>query len=1348
MKKGGIHKPYLALVAALFVFVLVPGTSAAQTITYQRGDGKGSVSETDDAELRAGSPNGNFSTATTLNIDGNPHQHVILKFPNIFGSGPNQIPPDSTINSATLTLRVFDFTNNDPTVYQITESWVESQVTWNSRSTGLPWTNPGADGTGSHKPTAEGDFPMNATGFQSMDVTTSVQNWSNGEANEGWVLVDNSNNNAAFDSSENATVANRPQLTVDYTSPPLRLSSATDQSFTVGDPPTVAATITITDASIAPTITAANGIRIRIPASFNMTWDASVTTVTIGGTAASKVSTTLLPYEDGGKTVVLDVSSDFAAGDQITIDGLRFTSFTAPSAADNLELEVNNDDVVSATDDKTIAVNLATLLAYYAMDESSWSGAGTVIDGSGNGNNGDPVGNANTVLNGQVCGGGETINDGDAVNTNVDVNSVIGGRGTITFWFRPNWTQSGSERNQARVIFDASIGDKYFKLIKADNRNNVYPDNGARRRLALLFKDSSDNDFVAFTSSEVSFSNGTWTHIAVTWDYPGDRFQIYVDGVLRANQSINTDGNIPDLDTLYLGDNRSGYNPYGVTTQADGTFDEVRIYSEVRSQADVTADLNAIHACIFVRHYRIDHVGASGGVAVTCEAEAVTIIAHDLAHTPVVAGPTTTITVSTSPLGDTWALKAGTGTFVNLGGGQAEYTFGAAEAQVELWLTKTTAATIDIDVVDNNSNIEDPTEDPSLEFRDTAFRFYADGVANTIGTQISRKENNIAPGVQAMTLRAVRTSTDTGACEARLTGAQVVDMAFECDNPNTCVAGQEVVVTGTAAAPIPGNPDGGVTAYAPVDLLFDATGTAPFTFNYTDAGRIALHARKALAANPPDPAITLTGASNDFVVRPAGLCVESTDANSDCAAGDNSCSAFVKAGTSAFADSSFNLTISAVGWEVAGEADTDFCSGNIVTPNFQLNTMALTHAKIAPMSGGVAGSLGVSSFDMVAADSGQHTVTNQAISEVGVFTITAAPPAYLGQPIAVSTSDNIGRFYPDRFDVTPNVPTFAHSCVAGTFTYTDETFYYGTPPQLTVQAVNTAGVDTVNYSGPAAPDPDRFWMLATLLPGRNYMDQAGAAATFNLPTLGGTVTLTNEQDFDGNGDLTMDAGMAGDDFLYQRVTPEAPFSALVDMNIPAADLTDGDGACYDPTNDGTCDDFDISGIGGTQMRFGRLVILNAFGGEVLPLPVPMRTEYFVNAATGFATNVADTCTTLSEDYLDLVNDIDDPPLGANPATINIGVGTSTGTIGNSPMVAGDAGQSFNAPGADNTGYVDIEANLTAPAMAQPPLPWLMYDWDGIDQGGDGDIYDDHPTGRGSFGVYSGSGRHIYLRELY
>ena len=62
----------------------------------------------------------------------------------------------------------------------------------------------------------------------------------------------------------------------------------------------------------------------------------------------------MFAYEDGGKTAVVDVLSDFVAGDQITVAGLRFIGLSTPSPIDNLELEVFNDDALSATDDKTI----------------------------------------------------------------------------------------------------------------------------------------------------------------------------------------------------------------------------------------------------------------------------------------------------------------------------------------------------------------------------------------------------------------------------------------------------------------------------------------------------------------------------------------------------------------------------------------------------------------------------------------------------------------------------------------------------------------------------------------------------------------------------------------------------------------------------------------------------------------------------------------------------------------------------------------------------------------------------------------------------------------------------------
>jgi outer membrane protein assembly factor BamB len=134
------------------------------------------------------------------------------------------------------------------------------------------------------------------------------------------------------------------------------VSSAANQSFAVGQPATTASVLTVTEASTV-TITAANDIRIRIPATFNMTWDPTVTTVTLGGTASGKVSTTLLAYEDSNHTVVLNVTSNFTAGQTLTITGLKFTNFTAVSAADNLQLvTAGTGGATAGTDNRTITI--------------------------------------------------------------------------------------------------------------------------------------------------------------------------------------------------------------------------------------------------------------------------------------------------------------------------------------------------------------------------------------------------------------------------------------------------------------------------------------------------------------------------------------------------------------------------------------------------------------------------------------------------------------------------------------------------------------------------------------------------------------------------------------------------------------------------------------------------------------------------------------------------------------------------------------------------------------------------------------------------------------------------------
>lgn len=136
------------------------------------------------------------------------------------------------------------------------------------------------------------------------------------------------------------------------------ISSAANQVFHVGDPVTAASAITITDAN-PPTIKGNKDIRIKIPATFNMTWDPTMTTPTFGGSGAAKMNAGAT-YANGNRTVVLNVRNNFNAGDQLIVTGLRFTNFTALSAASNMTLEVTNSGNPEGIDDKTIVI-IATL---------------------------------------------------------------------------------------------------------------------------------------------------------------------------------------------------------------------------------------------------------------------------------------------------------------------------------------------------------------------------------------------------------------------------------------------------------------------------------------------------------------------------------------------------------------------------------------------------------------------------------------------------------------------------------------------------------------------------------------------------------------------------------------------------------------------------------------------------------------------------------------------------------------------------------------------------------------------------------------------------------------------------
>ncbi len=184
--RRGVGRAIMTSSLAALLLALGGASGVAGTLSYQEGDGKGVVSQTDDSRLVAATPDTNFGAETTCVIDGAPtHQHCTLKFPNIFGGVIDQIPSGSLILSATLTLFVEDAGTACPIVHQLTEGWTEAEATWNSRATALPWASRGAEGAASRTAVEEGVLPcLTPLSSETLDVTRSVQRWSNGEAND------------------------------------------------------------------------------------------------------------------------------------------------------------------------------------------------------------------------------------------------------------------------------------------------------------------------------------------------------------------------------------------------------------------------------------------------------------------------------------------------------------------------------------------------------------------------------------------------------------------------------------------------------------------------------------------------------------------------------------------------------------------------------------------------------------------------------------------------------------------------------------------------------------------------------------------------------------------------------------------------------------------------------------------------------------------------------------------------------------------------------------------------------------------------------------------------------------
>ncbi|MBN1556259.1 MAG: DNRLRE domain-containing protein [Phycisphaerae bacterium] len=175
---------------------------------------------TADTTVRQGDPTTADGDATTGSVDTDTPEidgdanHMLIRFEDLFGDGPGQVPLSAHVLSATLVLNLPEKGGGFSMIHRMLQDWTEAD-TWDSLLDGIS-----ADDIEAR---SEQDCIISnmLTGAVEADVTESVLAWLSGEANYGWVLLPYTQGSNRLDvyTSEAGMESPRPMLHIDFTTP-------------------------------------------------------------------------------------------------------------------------------------------------------------------------------------------------------------------------------------------------------------------------------------------------------------------------------------------------------------------------------------------------------------------------------------------------------------------------------------------------------------------------------------------------------------------------------------------------------------------------------------------------------------------------------------------------------------------------------------------------------------------------------------------------------------------------------------------------------------------------------------------------------------------------------------------------------------------------------------------------------------------------------------------------------------------------------------------------------------------------------------------------------------------------
>lgn len=488
-----------------------------------------------------------------------------------------------------------------------------------------------------------------------------------------------------------------------------------------------------------------------------------------------------------------------------------------------------------------------------------------------------------------------------------------------------------------------------------------------------------------------------------------------------------------------------------------------------------------------------------------------------------------------------------------------------------------------------------------------------------------------------------------------------------------------------------------------MSLWFDkgaASNNTPLTFTWPDVGLVRLNLMDA-SARTASTRVVSAPKSVKFVVG--------SIKNSDGGVNPAGAGWFAKAGES------FNVSV-----QVLNGATTP-----IVPPNFghedgPYGPLGVTVGLPASVSANAA------AFSALAGNAYPGTVSYSGVGSVAMkatiqgTNTTYAEGTYFGSPVETDLQ-TVGNFYPAYFETDTlggMVCLPRMNCPTGKTALGDDlevtgAYYSGQPFASTVAAFNKGGA---NLTGLLKGLGSAFTIA---LNPYSQPGAGGAAVTVKK-------TETNTVSSDATPTATNDALP-----LQPKVYLEHEFDrsvAATSWSAPTTAYMRAEVTFNRVAASGTILDkvtSSRSGVpsreGGVQLVAGRLKVSNAFGSELLKLPLPLRAQYW--SGTGWENNTSDDDTVVSAASFPLCRG----RLVLSGTSCNLALVKPVTTPINVPFNDGLGTLWLQAPGAGNTGRANVAIDGATPGV--PHIPYLP-----------------STVGQATFGVYKSP--LIYVREVY